>query len=67
MPNENAKIQIREDGALICPACGRAMDGIRIYPDTRLTRANVRCPRCKRTYDVTIQSGPRHIPACAIV
>lgn len=67
MPTQNAKIQVKSDGAILCPVCGKPIKGIRIYPDTQLTRANVRCSCCKRTFDLTIESGQRHQSASAIV
>lgn len=67
MQSACAKIQVKSDGALVCPACGKTIKGLRIYPDTQLSRAQVRCSCCKRSYDLTIQTGQRPEATSAIV
>lgn len=66
MPPSGAKIHVK-DGAILCPVCSKPIKGLRIYPDTQLTRANVRCSCCKRTFDLTIRPGQRPDATSAIV
>lgn len=67
MRPESVRIQVKSDGAIVCPGCGHSIKGIRIYPDTQLTRANVRCSCCKRSFDLTISPGQRPETPSAIV